>query len=164
MRHNRGRKWAGYRGKTNSIRNIQPQISRRTNPPLGEKVNDGNFQNYTYIGRCRCGYGPNAYYRTPNGEIVNANQLIQTTPMNQKPQRNLSIPNAPRRLFSPKVEMYRICNRCGARVRDAAYFCTECGNEVGNLPSLTKRDQIEKLKIKVKDLKTRIKVLKKNGL
>ncbi|MEM3586454.1 MAG: hypothetical protein QXO71_03950 [Candidatus Jordarchaeaceae archaeon] len=31
---------------------------------------------YKYIGRCRCGYGPNAYYQAPNGSIIPANRMF----------------------------------------------------------------------------------------
>jgi len=31
---------------------------------------------YVYIGPCRCGFGPNAYYMTPSGQIVHAWQLF----------------------------------------------------------------------------------------
>ncbi len=30
---------------------------------------------YIYIGPCRCGFGPNAFYLTPTGQIVHAWQL-----------------------------------------------------------------------------------------
>jgi hypothetical protein len=32
---------------------------------------------YTYIGHCRCGTGPHAYYQTPEGRIVHAWPPIQ---------------------------------------------------------------------------------------
>ncbi|MCM8784974.1 MAG: hypothetical protein NC827_05550 [Candidatus Omnitrophica bacterium] len=39
---------------------------------------------YTYIGPCRCGRGPHAFYQDPNGRIVHAWQLycwgVPTTP------------------------------------------------------------------------------------
>lgn len=31
---------------------------------------------YVYIGPCRCGFGPNAFYLTPTGQIVHAWQLF----------------------------------------------------------------------------------------
>ncbi|MFB0559781.1 MAG: DUF5320 domain-containing protein [Candidatus Lokiarchaeia archaeon] len=31
---------------------------------------------YRYVGYCRCGYGPNAYYQTPNGNMVPAYQMF----------------------------------------------------------------------------------------
>ncbi len=31
---------------------------------------------YRYIGRCRCGYGPNAYYQAPDGSVVPAYQIF----------------------------------------------------------------------------------------
>ncbi len=39
---------------------------------------------YRYVGYCRCGYGPNAYYQTPNGNVVPAYQLFSGTM--QQPQ------------------------------------------------------------------------------
>ncbi len=30
---------------------------------------------YIYIGPCRCGFGPNAFYLTPTGQIIHAWQL-----------------------------------------------------------------------------------------
>ena len=32
---------------------------------------------YAYLGPCRCGRGPDAYYRTPDGRIVHASQMFQ---------------------------------------------------------------------------------------
>ncbi len=32
---------------------------------------------YTYIGPCRCGTGPHAFYQTPSGRIVHAWQLYR---------------------------------------------------------------------------------------
>jgi len=31
---------------------------------------------HDYLGPCRCGFGPNAFYRTPEGRIVHASQLF----------------------------------------------------------------------------------------
>ncbi len=31
---------------------------------------------YDYLGPCRCGFGPRAFYRTPSGEIVRPSQLF----------------------------------------------------------------------------------------
>ncbi|PIV70079.1 MAG: hypothetical protein COS08_02120 [Euryarchaeota archaeon CG01_land_8_20_14_3_00_38_12] len=33
---------------------------------------------YSYIGPCRCGHGPDAYYRTPDGRILHASQVSGT--------------------------------------------------------------------------------------
>ncbi len=30
---------------------------------------------YRYLGPCRCGFGPHAFYRDPSGRIVHASQL-----------------------------------------------------------------------------------------
>jgi hypothetical protein len=41
-------------------------------------------EGYTYIGPCRCGFGPDAFYRNKNGRIVHAAHVrrrgIPTTP------------------------------------------------------------------------------------
>jgi hypothetical protein len=31
---------------------------------------------YEYVGPCRCGFGPNAFYRTREGRILHASQLF----------------------------------------------------------------------------------------
>lgn len=35
----------------------------------------GTVPGYTYIGPCRCGTGPHAYYQAPDGRIIHAWQL-----------------------------------------------------------------------------------------
>ncbi|MDI6784226.1 MAG: hypothetical protein QME64_09070 [bacterium] len=37
-------------------------------------------QGYTYIGPCRCGCGPDAYYQDANGRILHAAQVFATNP------------------------------------------------------------------------------------
>ncbi len=150
MRNRKGRR------RTNSVGNITP--------------NNVNMRGYTYIGRCRCGYGPNAYYRDQKGNVIPANQLNQRSPPVQKinnpsyiPKRTV-VPNALQNSKSPKMETYRICNKCGARVRNDAYFCTECGNALGDPSFLPKKDKINLLKHQIRDLKIQIKNLKKNNL
>jgi hypothetical protein len=150
MRNRKGRRYA------NNLRNVTP--------------NNLNRQGYTYVGRCRCGYGPNAYYRDQKGTIIPANQLNQTSPPVQKINKpssipkQLVVPNALQNSNPPKMETYRICNKCGARVRNDAYFCTECGNALGDPSFLPKKDKINLLKQQIKDLKYQIKNLKKNSL
>jgi len=34
-------------------------------------------EEYTYIGPCRCGFGPDAFYRDKSGTVVHASQLLQ---------------------------------------------------------------------------------------
>lgn len=36
----------------------------------------GPAPGYQYVGSCRCGYGPNAHYRDPNGRVVSARNLF----------------------------------------------------------------------------------------
>jgi hypothetical protein len=33
-------------------------------------------QGYTYLGPCRCGYGPDAFYRDKSGKVAHASQLF----------------------------------------------------------------------------------------
>ncbi len=37
-----------------------------------------SVEGYTYIGPCRCGWGPHAFYRDPEGRIVHASQVFGT--------------------------------------------------------------------------------------
>jgi len=160
-----------HRGRRRPIREEKIYFNQYNNPE--NKFNKKNLmkipkmtqtnQNFTYVGRCRCGYGPNAYYKTTDGEIISTRQLIQTSPMKQKPPNNLSISSSPTEMFSPKIEVYRICNRCGAQVRADALFCTECGNEIGELQFSTKKEQIELIKTRIKDLKNQLKIIKRNA-
>ncbi len=119
-------------------------------------------QNLNYIGRCRCGYGPNAFYKTSNGDVIHASQLLKKRPIEQAHKGNMSTPELSQKTLPPKIEIYRICNNCGARIRDDAYFCTECGNVVGEPSSFIKKEQIQVLKNRIKELKSQIKFLKKN--
>jgi hypothetical protein len=149
MRHNRGSRRRKFRNNFPSSNNNSRPISFKN-------------KNLTYIGRCRCGYGPNAYYQTPEGNIIHANQVNQPQSPNISDQRR--VPTSIQRLEtqSSPIEMYRICNQCGARIRDDAYFCTECGNAVGSPDEPTKKEKINTLKERIKEIKTQIKQIKKN--
>ncbi len=35
-----------------------------------------DVEGYTYIGPCRCGWGPHAFYRDPSGRIVHASEVF----------------------------------------------------------------------------------------
>ncbi|RZB32503.1 MAG: hypothetical protein AEth_00490 [Candidatus Argoarchaeum ethanivorans] len=35
---------------------------------------------YEYIGPCRCGGGPHAYYQAPGGQVVHASQVFAPAP------------------------------------------------------------------------------------
>ncbi|HEX7391630.1 MAG TPA: hypothetical protein VF374_01590 [Thermoplasmata archaeon] len=35
---------------------------------------------FEYVGPCRCGWGPNAYYRADDGRIVHASSISPVTP------------------------------------------------------------------------------------
>ncbi|MFX1295443.1 MAG: zinc-ribbon domain-containing protein [Promethearchaeota archaeon] len=150
MRHRRGHKRINSQRQLGLTRNF-----RAENRPTPQR-----FQNYTYIGRCKCGYGPNAYYKDQNGKIFQVNQLTQTPLANQRFTKNNSVQTSLKKIPSSKMEMYRICNECGAEVRDEAYFCTECGNAVGESSFLPKKTQIEVLRNQIKNLKNKIKSLK----
>ena len=39
------------------------------------KVIETSKDGYTYIGHCRCGFGPNAFYQDANGRIVHASRV-----------------------------------------------------------------------------------------
>ncbi|MHA1276826.1 MAG: zinc-ribbon domain-containing protein [Candidatus Helarchaeota archaeon] len=136
---------------------------RRVNNSQKTISNNIDVKGYTYIGRCRCGYGPNAYYQDQSGRTFSARQVLQTPRPPVKSNSILSNSEASQKRASPKVELHRICNNCGAQVRDDAYFCTECGNVLGEPSFLPKKDQIEILKNQIKELKDRIKILKRSG-
>jgi hypothetical protein len=37
----------------------------------------GVLEGYTYIGPCRCGFGPDAYYQDKSGRVVHATQIFR---------------------------------------------------------------------------------------
>ncbi|HUY00806.1 MAG TPA: zinc-ribbon domain-containing protein [Candidatus Deferrimicrobium sp.] len=163
MRHNRGCK-CGYSQFLPNSNYKQQNVSGNFNQNFQRRrFQSQNSQNLEYISRCRCGYGPNAFYKTPQGTIIHSNQLNSSIPQNIPPQKTAS--SFPQILKEPSsnIEIYRTCNRCGSRVREDAYFCTECGNELGDLPWISKKDQIQSLKTQIKELKNQIKVVKKNS-
>ena len=160
MRHNRGcrRNYSRNNSNLNPV-GQQNNVNRQGNL-INQRLNILKPQGATYIGRCRCGYGPNAFYKTPNGNIVHANQLNQPI-LPKKNIQNNRVPINTTPEPSSKIQLYRICNRCGARVRDEADYCTECGNELGEFTYTSKKEQIEDLKNQIRELKTQIKRLKK---
>jgi hypothetical protein len=58
-----------YRGR--SWRPYGPRRGRRMLLSTGEGVPTGDGP-VEYVGPCRCGAGPHAYYRTANGRLVHA--------------------------------------------------------------------------------------------
>ena len=135
---------------------------QKNNPSFQNRnITPPKMQNYTYIGRCRCGYGPNAYYQDRGGKTFHITQINQNPRSNQKSKSSNPIPKIKTEISTPKIEMYRVCNKCGARVRDDAYFCTQCGNEMGDLFLPSKKEQIESYKNEIKKLKNQIKLLKR---
>jgi uncharacterized Zn finger protein (UPF0148 family) len=66
---------------------------------------------------------------------------------------------------TPKMEYYRTCNKCGARLVEEALFCSECGNIIEEtliLPS--KKERIDALINRIKELKNEIKEIKRNDI
>lgn len=149
MRQNRGCKWKNS------------QMNRPNNRGFRTYRNTTN-QNISYIGHCRCGYGPNAFYKIPHGNIVHVSQL-PSFPSGQTPQKTNIIENSQSYSSAP-IEIYRICDSCGARIRDDAYFCTECGNAVGTPFGMTKKEQIDTIKERIRELKNEIKAIKKSNI
>ena len=164
MRHNRGRRWP--RNRSSSYSNPQiSQINKSNINTFGNSIpRTNNTQNYTYIGRCRCGFGPNAYYKTRDGKVIHVNQINQSSRIYNNPPKSIVSQKPPRKTLTTPIKIDRICNKCGAKVRDDAYFCTECGNELMSSPITSKKEQIDFLKDKIKDLKNQIKILKKYDL
>ncbi len=162
MRRRKGCRWASLRANPNLNPNYQGTNRLQPRNFVNRKITFSASKNYTYIGRCRCGYGPNAYYQDTNGKVIHASQLPKTSLSNLQAPSPTSVPSVIQKTTPPSIENYRICNRCGARVRDDAYFCTECGNELGDPSFLTKKDRIDLLKDQIKELKKQIKIIKKS--
>ena len=40
----------------------------------------GELKGYSYVGSCRCGWGPHAYYRDEEGNIVHAWEILGRSP------------------------------------------------------------------------------------
>ena len=118
-----------------------------------------------YLGRCRCGFGPNAFYRNSNGDIIHANQLLQKQSLVQIQKINEDGRNAMAQNIPPKREYHRTCNKCGARVVEEALFCSECGNmleEFYTIPS--KKMRIDAVINQIKELKNQIKEIKRSDV
>lgn len=54
----------------NVYRGYGRRYLERYKPPIQ------GLRGYTYIGHCRCGHGPDAYYRMPEGRVVHASQVF----------------------------------------------------------------------------------------
>lgn len=48
-----------------------------------------NFHNYTYVGPCRCGNGPHAFYQDEQGRIIPAHHLYYNYPPYQPTKEDL---------------------------------------------------------------------------
>lgn len=55
-----------------SLKNPQPASPSVQSPPTP--------QGYRYVGPCRCGFGPNAFYQDTQGRIVHASQVFWNPP------------------------------------------------------------------------------------
>ncbi len=47
--------------------------------PEPRPVDDVDAQGNAYVGPCRCGRGPNAYYRTRDGRVVHVQDIARQT-------------------------------------------------------------------------------------
>jgi len=77
-----GRGGGGGRGMGGGAgrREFAPAVSPDVQPPAG----------YRYVGSCRCGFGPNAYYQDSGGRIVPAAAVFSSQGVAQ-PQANSEI-------------------------------------------------------------------------
>lgn len=73
----------GYRrgGGRRYRRRLQWWPRSETLPPTTSQAPEG----WTYVGPCRCGWGPHAYWRTPEGEIVHTLGTPSTVPTSMPP-------------------------------------------------------------------------------
>lgn len=91
----------GYRGRRRNLawwRNkpiARPNAISTGNTPSFRTVSNTPTApapaGYRYVGYCRCGYGPNAYYQTPDGRVIPAYQLYT----GGVPQPQYSYPSFP---------------------------------------------------------------------
>nr|MDO8062149.1 hypothetical protein [Candidatus Freyrarchaeum guaymaensis] len=72
----RGRRWwwwSWWAASQSSTTSQSPtQAPTQPSPPAP--------RGYRYIGPCRCGFGPNAFYQDPQGRIVHASQIFWGSP------------------------------------------------------------------------------------
>ncbi|MHA1231139.1 MAG: hypothetical protein ACTSRP_19815 [Candidatus Helarchaeota archaeon] len=116
---------------------------------------------FEYIGPCRCGIGPNAFYRNIKenkvyhySEIVNIN--TKNASINKKSKESKS---SKKKSDSSDV---RFCYNCGASILPEAYYCSECG-AYQEVDRISKQEKIDELKEQLKNIKNKIKNLKKKG-
>lgn len=91
----------GYRGRRRNLAWWRNKPSRSTNaaamgnPPRFRNIQGSSIYTgpagYRYVGYCRCGYGPNAYYKSPDGSLVSAYQMFSRG----MPQSQSSYPSVP---------------------------------------------------------------------
>ncbi|MHA1309376.1 MAG: zinc-ribbon domain-containing protein [Candidatus Helarchaeota archaeon] len=114
------------------------------------------IRGYSYVGPCRCGYGPNAFYkRNSDNKIVNFSEI-------QKIQKN-SKQNTIEPSYKKEKSEVKFCHNCGASLYPNSYYCSECGAYIGGDDHLSKKEDIEELKNQIKEIKKKIKNYKKKG-
>jgi len=165
MRHQRGFKWNNFWMNTRSRNVLQSESQELMNNFRGRGCNSPYPRGSTYVGRCKCGFGPNAFYKNAKGEIIHANQIIQNRSSGKMKNSQEDIMDSMAQNFTPKMEYYRTCNKCGAHVVEEALFCSECGNmldEFYTIPS--KKERIDAVINRIKELKNQIKEIKRSDV
>ncbi|MHA1269076.1 MAG: hypothetical protein ACTSPY_04755 [Candidatus Helarchaeota archaeon] len=142
------------RRRYNQIQNSNNRNNSRI--PYSNRNFINNSNEYTYIGPCRCGLGPNAYYKRKNSnEIVSYTQIQNST--NKISGKSLNKMNSGK-VNQGKNEAIKFCYNCGATLIPEAYYCSECGEYQGN--DLSAKESVEDLKNQIKKIKEKIKNMK----
>ena len=71
--------WFRGRGRSRCGRRWAAPWSSK-NPPATSSSQPPTPQGYRYVGPCRCGLGPNAFYQDAQGRIVHASQVLWSAP------------------------------------------------------------------------------------
>lgn len=72
-----------------------------------------SIQGYTYVGGCRCGFGPNAYYQDSAGQVVPASGLFYGASQFQSTQPSSELAQ----LKAEKADLERRLRDLEARLR-----------------------------------------------
>jgi hypothetical protein len=114
---------------------------------------------YQYVGACRSGVGPNAYYKR-----LKDNKIVNYSEINQKVDNKVENRRTTKKLetIKEKNDSVNFCINCGSELHPDAYYCSECGAYQGD-NNYTKQDVIKNLKAKIRDIKYKIKEVKKKG-
>ncbi|MBD3229558.1 MAG: hypothetical protein GF329_15360 [Candidatus Lokiarchaeota archaeon] len=172
MRNRRGRQKFN---RTKGNKNISSKRNFNRTRVAPKQING-----YTYVGACRCGLGPNAYYKNnKSGEIKNYSEIQNTnnqqnsvvqinTPRNrfiQNNNRNIDRKQIEKKLLDESDDSsddeVRFCANCGNELYPNAYYCSECGAFQQQVVS--KKEIIQNLKEKIRNIKYKIKDVKKRG-